>query len=327
MEKPIFILGCSKSGTTLLRNLFDNYPGLFCIPTETHFFHNINVWVNYYFRRTKPQKLTFSQMKENLYEWIRYRNEKEQQISDGFTKGIWDLQVFSNVLNSQNVFDLKQLSDLYIRALYVSIYNENMPEYIEFVEKSVENAEFALEWKLLYPEARFIHIIRNPYSNLVALRKYVGQIGRTRFPVLKGPLYAMYNSYYHLYKNARWISDYKVIRYEDLITDPEGVMKDVAKFLHIPFERILLEPSLLGKKWAGNSTSGERFNSISGENIFKWKKEITNLEIQAINHWFDFILKDYNYAKISPKRSFLFPERKESLKKYIENRLLWKYLS
>ena len=35
---PIFILGCTKSGTTLLRNLFDGHPDLFIIPFETHFF-------------------------------------------------------------------------------------------------------------------------------------------------------------------------------------------------------------------------------------------------------------------------------------------------
>ncbi|MBD3225810.1 MAG: hypothetical protein GF313_13865 [Caldithrix sp.] len=322
MERPIFILGCTKSGTTLLRSLFDGYPGLFTIPTETHFFQNINLWVDYYFRRTKPSNISFTQMKENLFKWIEYRNQKEHLLSDGFTKGRWDLNAFRKSLESQKISNYKQLSDLYVKALYASIYKKQMPANYEFIEKSVENAEFVLEWNTLYPSARFIHIVRNPYSNLVALRKY---ISKHKFPFLKNALYAMHNSYYYLYKNSKWINDYKVVKYEDLISGPKLVMEDISNFLEIPFKPILLEPTLLGKKWQGNSTSGKKFVGVSSENLNRWKNEITSLEINMINTWFDFILKDYQYERLTPKKSLMVPEKNELFKRYIQNRLLWRF--
>lgn len=322
MERPIFILGCTKSGTTLLRSLFDGYPGLFTIPTETHFFQNINLWVDYYFRRTKPSNISFTQMKENLFKWIEYRNQKEHLLSDGFTKGKWDLNVFRKTLESQKTSNYKQLSDLYVKALYASIYKKQMPANYEFIEKSVENAEFVLEWKTLYPKARFIHIVRNPYSNLVALRKY---INKHKFPFLKNALYAMQNSFYFLYKNSKWINNYKIVRYEDLISEPEIVMHDLAKFLNISFKSLLLEPTILGERWAGNSTSGMKFTNISSDNINRWKKEITSLEIHVVNKWFYFVLDDYKYSKIEPQKTFWLPEKQELFKQYIQNRLLWTY--
>lgn len=38
MEKPVFVLGSRKSGTSLLRSLLDGAEGLFVVPCETHFF-------------------------------------------------------------------------------------------------------------------------------------------------------------------------------------------------------------------------------------------------------------------------------------------------
>lgn len=54
---PIFILGCTKSRTSMMRNLFDGHPDLFIVPAESHFFQNIGFWINYFFRRSAPQQL------------------------------------------------------------------------------------------------------------------------------------------------------------------------------------------------------------------------------------------------------------------------------
>ena len=87
MNEPIFILGCTKSGTTLLRNLFDGHPQLFVVPSESHFFQNARFWVSYYFRRTKPENLSYNEIKQNFINWISYLNETYQDVTDAFTKG------------------------------------------------------------------------------------------------------------------------------------------------------------------------------------------------------------------------------------------------
>ena len=72
MDKPIFILGCTKSGTTLMRNLFDGHPDLFVIPFESHFFQNTGRGIEYSYRRTRPTSRTIEDKKEGLISWIEF---------------------------------------------------------------------------------------------------------------------------------------------------------------------------------------------------------------------------------------------------------------
>jgi len=216
-DSPIFILGCTKSGTTLMRNLFDGHPELFVIPTESHFFQNISYWVSYYFRRKKPERANLDKRKDNLISWIEFINNLDNPYADGFTKNKWNMKAFIETMKAEKVSDVRSLSDLYVKAIYKSLFNKDYKKSIRFVEKSVENTEFAFDWLKIYPEARFIHILRNPYSNLVAIRKFLSIKKSRSFPILKSAVYAMYNSYYHLFKNRRLIKNYKVIKYEDLL--------------------------------------------------------------------------------------------------------------
>ncbi len=325
MHKPIFILGCSKSGTSLLRNLLDGHPDLFVIPTETHFFQNTGYWVNYSFRRSKPGTLSSDEKKERLLNWISVVNQAEDSVSDSFSANRWNLALMREVLTRARVASDKDLMDAYFHALYAGLFGSQLPDHLRIVEKSVENAEFAFELLKFYPDAKFLHIIRNPYSNLVALRKYAQHVRRSKkFPYLKNILFALYNSYYYLYKNSRVISAYKIIRYEDLLTNPENTMRQVADFLEITYHDSLLTPTMFSEKWQGNSTSRIKFDSISKINMDRWKKEITSLEIWIVNHFFDFVLHDYGYERQATKKNIFWPQKKETTKTYLQNRIFLK---
>ncbi len=323
-KDPVFILGCTKSGTSLLRNLFDGHPCLFAIPAESHFFQYTGSWVNYFFRRSQPKNFTFDEMKNHLVRWIEFSNSRSNTVADGFTSGKWNLEKFKETMYSRPVYSLKELSDLYVECIYVSLYGKPFPD-IRFVEKSVENAEFALEWLQLYPDARFIYILRNPYSNLVAIRKFMNA---ARFPFSNRAMLGMDNSYYFLYKNRKLIPSekYKVVIYEDLIKQPEKIMEELAAFTGIEFNEILLSPTLSGEAWTGNSTSKISYSGISDLNLEKWKKEITKYEIKIVNEFFPHVLKDYNFEMIKPGDALTGFIPREGIVNHFMNKLSYYYL-
>lgn len=323
-NNPVFILGCTKSGTSLIRNLFDGHSALFAVPAESHFFQQTGSWVYYFFNRSHPKNLTYDEKKQRLVDWIDFSNRKSNSVGDGFTAGKWNVELFKEAIFSKSVHSLKELSDLYIESMYFALCNKPYPD-LRFLEKSVENAEFALEWLQLYPNAKFIHILRNPYSNLVAIRKF---LYAPRFPFLNRALLSMYNSYYFLYKNVKLIdpSQYKVILYEDLLQKPEEIMKDLASFVEINFEEILLKPTVLGESWSGNSTSKVSFSGISKNNLDKWKKDITKYEITVVNELFPHVLQDFDYEKIDTRNTAKSLLPKEGLVNYFMNRLSYYYL-
>jgi len=323
-KEPVFILGCTKSGTSLIRNLFDGHPAVFAAPAESHFFQYTGSWVSYFFRRSQPKNFTYDEMKDQLVKWVDFSNRRSNAVADGFTAGKWSLEMFKEIMFSKPVNNLRELSDLYIEGMYAALHNKPYPN-LHFVEKSVENVEFASEWLQLYPNAKFIHILRNPYSNLVAIRKYMNS---PRFPFSNRALVSMNSSYYFLYKNLRLINQaqYRVILYEDLLSEPEKIMKQLADFIGIDFAKTLLIPTVFGESWAGNSTSGKSFSGISKLNLERWKKDITKYEIAVVNELFPHVLKDFNFEIINPKNAKAGFLPREGIINHFMNKISYYYL-
>lgn len=325
LNNPVFILGCTKSGTTLMRNLLSGHEAFFAIPFESHFFQNIRYWVDYDFRRTRPEKLDIAPMKAELCKWVEFSNQVDNPLADGFVKCRIKVNLIRNRLQKSQIDSIHDLYVCYLNAIYEGVTGSPCAERIRFIEKSVENAEFAGDMQAMFPGAKFVHSLRNPYANLVAMRKYISlnRYGKnSRIPFYRRALKAMKNSYYFLYRNMRLIKNYQVIRYEDLLADPEKTMAGLADFLGIPFSEKLLTPLHLGRPWGGNSTSGASFAGIDPGNIDHWKKEITAYEISLVNDHFPFVVEDFGYEALpSPRRSPWRRARGEGLRSYLANRL------
>lgn len=328
MDDPVFILGSHKSGTSLLRNLLDGVDGFFAIPIELHFFEYSGLWVDYPIRRSLPTNPGFDQVKQRIASAI----ERSNQGARGDRKfggdslidaGKWDIQ---NLLAHLDQFgkpafenkDLKGFINAYVEAVYLALRGELPPARMRFVEKSVENAEFAALIKKLYPGAKFIHIVRNPYAALVSIRKFKPYKGK--YPFLGTYVDALENSYYYALQNPLALPDYLVVRYEDLLTDPQGTMHMVADHLDTPFSPIMLKPSALGEEWKGNSMSGMEFKGVSTYPLEDWKSEINPLEIDLVNTQLPHVIREFHYETVRGPSSPLLPIKGETVKIYLANR-------
>lgn len=321
--QPVFILGAHKSGSSLLRSLLDGHPALFVIPIETHFFQLANYWVDYRLRRSRPPQRSIEEAKKAFIDLVARYNTRGDTMSDSDMVGRFDLQRFQQALEACEPGSQEELFTGYVRAIYAGIYQAELPEELRVVEKSVENAEFVPDLKKMFPGARFIHVIRNPYANLVSLRRHTGRSG---YPFLMPALSSLYNNYYHLDRNRRLLEDCVVLKYEDLLEDPAGCMSRIADHLNINYLDLLLQPSLCGQPWVGNSSRGITFASIEPGNADRWRPDINHLEIAYTNRFLSHLLKAYTYPSLQPTKSRWLPVRGESLKTYTLNRLIPFYL-
>src|SRR6056297_1880138 len=94
MKRKVFILGCHKSGTSLLRSLLDGHKELFVIPIEAHIFENLGSWIDYYYRNQSPKILNNSGLKNNFIKRIKKANKPSSKYSAGDTSGKWDIELF-----------------------------------------------------------------------------------------------------------------------------------------------------------------------------------------------------------------------------------------
>jgi protein-tyrosine sulfotransferase len=325
-QEPIFLVGSHKSGTSLLRSLFDGHSELFVIPIEAHFFQHLGHWIDYGLRRQFASNLAYEDVLKKLTEWIRKSNNIAHRHSDSDTRNRWNVDEFEKTLRSKledKNKDTKQIIEGYIFSMYRSLYNQDFPNEKRIVEKSVENAEFATDLKKMYPNAKFIHILRNPYANFVSIRKYSSR--KKRYPFLKNITRGLYNSYYHLEKNKRLIGeDYLIIKYEDLVLHPNQSIEKMIHFVNIANEEILITPTVQRKPWIGNSITDQKYSGVSSNQLDKWKESISPVEVNIINKLFGFILEKWEYEYMENKNVF-FPSKNEDVQTYIANRLLLKY--
>lgn len=320
MNAPIFILGSHKSGSSLLRSLLDGHPELFVIPTEIHYFQYTGHWVDYRLRYALPKQMDRQALIKSLVNLVEKKNNHIDPYADSVIRGKFDIALFEEFLTNNSWKSDRELFELYTKAIYLSLTGKLLPENLRFVEKSVENAEFAVFLKQMFPNCRFIHIVRNPYATLVAIRK---SKTKKSYPLIRDFIFSLQNSYYYLYKNQKLIENYLVVGYEDLLLSTEETMIKIADFLKIEFSNILVTPTVMDKPWMGNSSNNDKFDKVSSKPLKKWRSQINNLEIELVNTFFDSILRDYNYERLKQTNSKFFPVSREGFKAYAKNRALF----
>jgi len=319
LNNPIFILGAHKSGTTLLRNLLDGHSELFVIPMEPHPFQMLNKWLLYELRSTSPKNISYNQAKKNLLKLILHLSKTKDQKGGGIVSDKWDLKIFEKELFSQNVENLKEFIEQYVQAIHYSIFKTKPSAELRFVEKSVTNTEYAIELYKYFPNSKFIHVVRNPYANLVSIRKYKS---KSKLPFLKAAINTLVNSHYFLHRNREIIDNYMIIKYEDLVENLDKSMQHVSEFLQIKNEEILFKPTSLAEPWLGNSVYDKKSFGVYNASLEKWKTEIADIEIYLINKFMNYFLSEFNYSSIDCRKNIFWPNGKESIKTYILNRIL-----
>lgn len=315
---PVFLLGSHKSGSSLLRSLLDGHPELAVLPKETHLFQFTNHWVDYRRRRNLPRPLDRTQWFDSLLQQIRDDSRGDDPYADapGFTG--YRMDILEPRLRALDPEDMPKFFMGYMRAAYEAAIGTAPTPGAGMVEKSVEHAEFAYVLANYFPGARFIHIVRNPYATLVAVRRMM-QKQAGRYPFLWPLASSLHNSYHHLFTNRLAMPRYLCVRFEDLIQQTESSMREISSFLGIEYRDSLLRPTAMGEQWLGNSTSNEAFQGISQRPLEEWKRQINDYEIALANLIAGPVFPAFGYEMLRAAHPHRRVKR-ERLKAYVANR-------
>lgn len=197
---PFFLVGCVRSGTTLLRDLLRMHPRLEG-PEESHFFR----WADPF---ATPRYKT---MYENNGDLKTSRRLDEISEEEFFT-------LFSTAQNR------KELQDAYCQ-LYLK--KQDNPDGRWF-DKTPQNLYGLFLLKEAYPDAIFIHIHRNPLNVAASLRKGMVMPSMTITAAINywNDSYIMLREFSKLYPESVY-----EIPYLSLTTDPQGVLNNLLTYL------------------------------------------------------------------------------------------------
>ena len=277
-QLPIFfIVGIPRSGTTMLQQMLDANPAVIT-PLESRI---IIVLKQKYFKKR-------SWTNENIDEFI-----EDLFAEPKFMKG-WSVDR-DHLTRAYRNIPLKDVKfDLLLKMVYYaypSIYDKNEVKILG--DKNPIYTIFIDEIKEIFPEAKFIHIIRDYRANIVSNRKW---FPRKKIAIL-AQTWLIGNRVIDKQKRLSPHNFYTV-RYEDLVADPEKYAREIAVFLDVDYHRTMVDfhrktqELYVSKDKKVTNFHRELVKTIH-ENIIKpihtgkidtWKKELTPKEIAVADY-------------------------------------------
>lgn len=219
------VVGCPRSGTTLLAVMLDSHPQV-AIPPETAFLPELHV-------------LAGKDGAALRREFFALLTTDRWGVSNWNDIGI-DKDVYWRRLCALRTFSITGG----LRVLY-SMYADGLGKRL-FGEKTPADTRCMPEIEMYLPETRFIHIIRDPRDVVLSLsrtsvRRGVEETAQIWFNMVSLAKVA-----------AARVRHYQEVRYEDLVLDPETELRKVCNFLDLDYSGEMLEYRASGARHIGH---------------------------------------------------------------------------
>lgn len=215
---PVFIVGCGRSGTSLLRNLLRAHPRL-AFPGESHFIPAF--YQAYGDPASSREACRLARILLSLW-WIRK----------------WGLSItpesFEDCRSYRSV--VSRLFDTYARQEHKERWGDKTPSYVLHVPTLLH----------LFPGCQIIHIYRDGRD--VALSQFTHPSGQSRNAYIAAMNWTRLVSVGRAVGATLPAQQYTEVRYESLIDDPESTLRRLCDFLNEPFSQEVLRPNFLERK-------------------------------------------------------------------------------
>ncbi len=292
-DHPVFICGHPKSGTTLLMALLDSHPQLVVYPAETIFFRGLLPRVK---NSDYSEKLSLGQrFLLHYFDSMPVSSAEGSHAGDSVAYNTYiqyaeSCRIMESLLPPEN---FRHDGDLLSAAIlaFGKVYQKINPQSRYWVEKTPYNEYFAEQIYRWWPDARCIHVVRDPRDNYATYRRKHPNLSAERFSrswstSLKAGLQS---------QKRYGIERYWILRYEDLTQEPNRIIGEMTRFLGIEDNEILRTPTKNGVFWQGNSMFNERFSGISSRPLGRWKRELNPNDVAVIEIACKFGMKRLGY--------------------------------
>jgi sulfotransferase family protein len=222
----LFIVGCPRSGTTLLRRMLDAHSDL-AITRETH-------WIPDFFEKRDGLTPEGRVTRELIPKLLGHSEFSKL----GIAREQLEALIKSNEPPSYATF-VTGIFDLYGRLQGKRLVGDKTPGYVRKLRTL----------HTLWPKARFLHLIRDGRDvclSAISWKKKTASLAK-RFPtwsedpVSTAAVWWKWNVRLGLEAGQEFGPGlYYEMRYESLVADPAGQTKALCKFLSVPYEESML---------------------------------------------------------------------------------------
>ncbi|MEV0417516.1 sulfotransferase family protein [Streptosporangium canum] len=259
-DRPIFVIGCPRSGTTMLQLMLHSHPRI-AVPPETRFL------VPGYYRRFVFGDLREQGNRRRLGRWIvSDKDTKFKELKLDGEELIENIAAGPPTLGSAMGITFRSYAEQHSK----SRWGDKRPSYFHHVDLLLR----------LFPDAQFVHLIRDG-RDCVASLKEMPWYTKDVFHAVTNWAEAIDYGRRHA-KNLPADSYYE-LRYEDLTAYPETELGKLCDFLGEDYDPAMSEPQHVArvaipehKVWHQN-THGDVTTARSGS----WKSRLEPWEVSV----------------------------------------------
>ncbi|HDS16960.1 MAG TPA: sulfotransferase [Proteobacteria bacterium] len=249
LNQPFFIVGCGRSGTSLLRAILNNHRDI-AIPTESLF-------ITDYLKACRKKKL-----RELICLLI-----KEPEIRE------WGIELdendFEKCRNLVEVIDLCHLKYADIKGK--KIWGQKTPRFVRELDLLASN----------FPEARFIHLIRDPRAVVESLIRSNVHRSNAYFGALRWNTDVQHG----LDFEEKYPDKVFRVHYEDLVKNSESTIKSILDFLKLPDYQESISAGFAGVEEYSKFYKKIHANlnrKLSTEFIDSWQERLSAEDIEIV---------------------------------------------
>ncbi|MDD4603534.1 MAG: sulfotransferase [Bacteroidales bacterium] len=222
---PIFfILGRPRSGTTLLTTLFNAHPNIRIAPEFP-----VMMFLYQRFKKVKKwDEATIRSFVDHVFSFSKFNVRRVENLK--FDKEFIISELLKYKDNGSVQLFLKS-----INYYAYSIYHKE--ETLWIGDKNPVYSIFAYRLRKIFPDAKFVCIIRDYRDNFISIRKLVEKdvaVEAPSLPLQVGRWRYFTHSFFDC--KRRFPDKYYILRYEDLVMDQEKTFRSLCDFLGIDYD-------------------------------------------------------------------------------------------
>ncbi|MEQ8969056.1 MAG: sulfotransferase [Coleofasciculus sp. C1-SOL-03] len=271
-ERPIFIFGCPRSGTSLLSQILNSHPRI-AIPYESHIYNTFFAWLKYYGD-------------------LEVAKNRERLVDDIFSTDVFNdwfpAPNRNHTLNYIHRYDFHGVFEAIMSAWAndqgKQRWGEKTPAHLFYWREILDG----------FPNVQIIHIVRDGRDCALSWKK-------SRM----GPKH-IYPTALKWVKHLETIDELKTvlkpdsfleIKYEELVSNTEFTVRKICDFLEEKYT-----PEMLNyyKDEVPYKTDKQNLQNLArpiiANNAEKWRTKMTNRQLQIFEAIAGSTLRKYGYA-------------------------------
>lgn len=273
--RPVFVVGCPRSGTTLLYHMLLSSGAFAGYPFESDTFRILGA---------KFPNLTAWKNRKRLLEfWLRSEN--------GAQSGLERSDVEQRVLEEcQNIGDFLRI------VMEAMCRKQGLPRW---AEKTPDHALYIAQIKRFIPDALIVHIIRDGRDAALSLANF-GRIAPYFW--VQGSKLLSFGVYW------KWIvqkgrvagqsirKDYCELHYEDLVEDPRGTLDGLSGFVGHDFDYDRIRRAGVGSVSQPDTSFREQASSEGFNPVNRWTRQCSLEELARFEALVGDCLEETGYS-------------------------------